>query len=241
MNPSDFKAMIFAAGLGTRLKPFTENSPKALFKINGKPLLQRNIEYLKSYGITDFIINVHHFADQIEEYLAENNQFGVDISISDEREELLETGGGLLKAQSFLDDKPFLVMNSDILTDMHLDKLIQFHQQHSGMISLAVSDRPSTRKLLFDDDQKLCGWKDLRNGENIIENPDYKYEWAFSGIHIIDPKFFAVNSLEGKFSIMKSYMQLMQEHDIFGFDHTGAKLIDVGKLEAVELAEKWFK
>lgn len=235
------KAMIFAAGLGTRLKPFTLNAPKALFPVNGQPLLQRNIAYLKSYGITDFVINVHHFAYQIESFLAENDFFGVNIQISDERGELLETGGGLMKAQHLLGDEAFLVMNSDILTDMPLDKFIAFHQQNQGLVSLAVSDRKSTRKLLFDKNHQLCGWKDLRNGDSIIKIPNYTYELAFSGIHIIDPKFFELHTFEGKFSIMKPYMELMENHPIYGFDHTGSKLLDVGKPEAVAQAEEWFE
>lgn len=234
------KAMIFAAGLGTRLKPFTLNAPKALYPVNGKPLLQRNIEYLKAYGIKEFVINVHHFASQIEDFLKENENFGVDIQISDERGELLETGGGLLKAKDLLGEKPFLVMNSDILTDMPINEFIDFHSRHHAFISLAVSDRESTRKLLFDENNKLCGWKDLRNGDSIIENPDFKQSLAFSGIHIIDPKFFELNSFEGKFSIMKPYMELMKSHEIYGFDHTHYKLLDVGKMESVALAEEWF-
>lgn len=241
MSHINMKAMIFAAGLGTRLKPFTTNAPKALFPVNDKPLLQRNIEYLKSYGIQEFVINVHHFADQIEDFLKQNNNFDAEIQISDEREELLETGGGLLKAKDLLGDKPFLVMNSDILSDMPIDEFIEFHSQHHALISLAVSDRESTRKLLFDENNKLCGWKDLRNGDSIIEKPNFKQALAFSGIHIIDPKFFELNSFEGKFSIMKPYMELMKYHEIYGFDHTGYKLLDVGKMESVPLAEEWFK
>lgn len=241
MNPTEMKVMLFAAGLGTRLKPFTLTAPKALFPINGKPLLQRNIEYLKSYGFQDFVINVHHFADKILNFLSENDNLGVNIQISDERDALLETGGGLVKAKDLLGSKPFLVMNADILTDMPVDEFVQFHFAQNPLVSLAVSDRKSTRKLLFDHENKLCGWKDLRNGESIIENPDYQYEWAFSGIHIIHPKFFELNTFQGKFSIMKPYMQLMKNQDLRGFDHTGFKLLDVGKPENVPLAEKLFE
>lgn len=240
MKPTNLKAMLFAAGLGTRLKPFTLNAPKAMFPVNGKPLLQRNIEYLKSYGIQDFIINVHHFADKILDFLEENDNFGVNIQISDEREELLETGGGLLKAKALLGDNPFLVMNSDILTDMPLDEFIAFHFEKNPLASLAVSDRKSTRKLLFNQENILCGWKDLRNGDSIIANSNYKDELAFSGIHIIAPKFFDLNTFSGKFSIMKPYLELMKTQELIGFNHTGYKLLDVGKLESVPLAEKMF-
>lgn len=233
--------MIFAAGLGTRLKPFTEHSPKALLPIQGKPLLQRNIEYLKSYGIQEIVVNVHHFAAQIEDFLHQNDNFGLHIQISDEREELLETGGGLIKAKDFIGNQRFLAINADILTDMPLDKFIAFHHQNSPLISLAVSDRKSTRKLLFDENHQLCGWKDLRNGESIIENINFSYALAFSGIHIIEPDFFKLNTYQGKFSIMKSYMDLMKTHKIFGFDHTGYKFLDVGKPDAINLAEQMFE
>lgn len=241
MKPTDMKVMIFAAGLGTRLKPFTLSHPKALFPVNGKPLLQRNIEYLSAYGFNDFVINVHHFQDQIIQFLKDHHYFGVNIEISDESNELLETGGGLLKAKDLLGKEPFLVMNSDILTDMPVDEFVEFHLQEKPLVSLAVSDRKSTRKLLFDAQHRLCGWKDLRNGEEIIENEAYTHELAFSGLHIIDPSFFELNTFKGKFSIMKPYMHLMQHHIIKGFDHTGYKLLDVGKPESAELAEKLFE
>ncbi|MXV38980.1 NTP transferase domain-containing protein [Flavobacteriaceae bacterium Ap0902] len=234
------KVMLFAAGLGTRLKPFTLSAPKALYPINGKPLLQRNIEYLKSYGFNDFIINVHHFADQIRIFLKEHHNFDVKIHISDESKELLETGGGLIKAKDLLKDKPFLVMNSDILTNLPVDKLIAFHQKEKPLVSLAISDRKSTRKLLFDANYRLCGWKDLRNGDQIIANPNYTHEFAFSGMHIIEPDFFELNTFHGKFSIMKPYMDLMGSQIIKGFDHTGYHLVDVGKPESVEKAEALF-
>ena len=240
MNPTDMKAMIFAAGLGTRLKPFTLNAPKALFPVNGKPLLQRNIEYLKAYGIRQFVINVHHFADQILHFLEVNQNFNVEIEISDESETLLETGGGLLKARHLLGNQPFLVMNADILTNMPMDKFIAFHQEHQPLASLAVSDRQSSRKLLFDADFRLCGWKDLKGGESIIINPNFRHELAFSGIHMIDPSFFEFNTFQNKFSIMKPYMHLMKEHTILGFDHSGSDLLDVGKPENIPLAEELF-
>ena len=240
MNPTDMTAVIFAAGLGTRLKPFTLSAPKALFPINGKPLLQRNIEYLKYFGFQNFVINVHHFADQILDFLIENDDFGVRIQISDERDELLETGGGLLNMQPLLQNRPFLVMNADILTDMPLDKFIQFHAEKKPLVSLAVSDRESSRKLLFDENFRLCGWKDLKVGESIIDNPKYQHELAFSGIHIIQPEFFELNTFQGKFSIMKPYMKLMAQHQILGFDHTGSKLLDVGKPESAQQAAELF-
>ncbi|MGB6093368.1 MAG: sugar phosphate nucleotidyltransferase, partial [Moheibacter sp.] len=155
------KAMIFAAGMGTRLKPFTDHHPKALAEVNGKTLLQRNIEYLKTIGVTELTINVHHFADQIIDFLKQNSNFGIHIQISDETAELLETGGGLVKAKEMIGDQSFLVMNVDILTDLNLEDLIQFHYQYQPLVTLAVSDRDSSRKLLFKKNRQLAGWKNL--------------------------------------------------------------------------------
>lgn len=235
--------MLFAAGLGTRLKPFTENHPKALAQVNGVTLLERNIKYLKSFGFEEFIINVHHFADQIESFLAEKNNFDIQISISDERAQLLETGGGLVHAKELLGDESFLVMNVDILTDLNIDDLIQFHYQFQPLVTLAVSDRESSRKLLFEKNYNLTlkGWKNLNSGESIINSQDELTEFAFSGIHIINPRIFEMMPENGKFSIMETYMQLMKSETILGFDHSGGNLIDVGKPQSIEEAEKIFK
>ncbi|MRI64099.1 nucleotidyltransferase family protein [Ornithobacterium rhinotracheale] len=233
-------AMIFAAGLGTRLRPFTLTAPKALFPINGKPLLQRNIEYAQSFGIQRFVINVHHFADQILNFLKQHDNFGAEILISDETDELLETGGGLLKAQQLLENQDFLILNSDILTDINLSHLIDFHKKNKALASLAVSDRESTRKLLFDAENRLCGWRDLRNDQEIITRDNYNKPLAFSGVHMLSPLFFEKNTFSGKFSIMKSYLDLMAHENIVGFVHE-AKVLDVGKPQAVALAEKYFK
>lgn len=234
--------MIFAAGLGTRLKPFTENHPKALAIVNGKPLLQRNIEYLKSFGIDEVVINVHHFADQIIEFLEENNYFGIEITISDETDQVLETGGGLVKAKtSFKED--FLVMNVDILTDLHLTNFIKVHQENKALVTLAVSDRNSSRKLYFNDKNELKGWRNLKTEEEIkaVDSLDDLNDLAFSGVHIINPALFDKITETGKFSIMKVYMDLMKTESIIGFDHSGGILIDVGRPESVLEAEQYFK
>lgn len=237
---SNIKALLFAAGLGTRLKPFTDSHPKALAMVSGKPLLERNIDYLKSYGITEFVINVHHFTDQIISFLEENNYFDVNIQISDESDEVLETGGGLVKAKDLLGDESFLVMNTDILTDLYLEDLIQFHYQYQPLVTLAVSDRNSSRKLLFENNQELKGWKNLNSGEEIIVSDAELSEKAFSGIHMINPRIFEFMPKEGKFSIMTTYMELMKTERILGFDHSGGILIDVGRPESVLEAEKHF-
>lgn len=235
-----FRALLFAAGLGTRLKPFTDNHPKALAVVNGKTLLERNIEYLKSYGISEFVINVHHFADQIFDFLEKKKNFGVNIQISDESDEVLETGGGLVKAKDLLGNQPFLVMNVDILTDLDINQLIDFHFKHRPLVTLAVSNRKSSRKLLFENDMWLKGWKNLSTAEEILESNQELKELAFSGIHIIEPELFDLLPSGGKFSIMTSYMELMKSEIIMGFDHSGGKLVDVGRPESVKEAEWTF-
>ena len=236
------KAMIFAAGLGTRLKPFTDNHPKALAVVNGKPLLQRNIEYLKSFGINEIVINVHHFADQIIEFLEDNNYFGIEITISDETDQVLETGGGLVKAKANFEED-FLVMNVDILTDLNLAKFIKAHQENKALVTLAVSDRNSSRKLFFNKQNELKGWRNLKTEEEIkaVDSLDNCKDLAFSGIHVISPTLFDKITEKGKFSIMKVYMDLMKTESIIGFDHSGGILIDVGRPESVLEAEQYFK
>ncbi|PID69049.1 MAG: nucleotidyltransferase [Flavobacteriia bacterium] len=235
------KAMILAAGLGTRLKPFTEQHPKALLPINNKTLLQRNIEYVKQAGITEIVINIHHFGQQIIDFLNTHNNFGCHIQISDEREELLETGGGLLKARHLLEDSPFVLLNADILTHLDLSKMIAYHNQCKPLVTLAVSQRISSRQLEFNQNMSLCGWKNLNTGEHIHTGSQVAYERAFSGIHIIDPALFERITETGKFSIIPTYLRLMEEYDLKGFDHTGIEVLDVGKPENIDRAERYFK
>ncbi|MFN3402591.1 MAG: NDP-sugar synthase [Cytophagaceae bacterium] len=236
------KAMIFAAGLGTRLKPFTENHPKALAVVNGKSLLERNIEYLKSFGFNQFVINVHHFPEQILEFLKSKNNFGCNIQISDESDFLLETGGGLKKASNFLKgDSPFLVMNVDILTNLNITKLIDYHKSNNALATLAVTDRVSSRYFLFNSNSELCGWKNEKTGEEKIIKPLQELSAkAFSGIHVIEPEIFELMKQEGKFSIVDVYLELCSKYTIAGYDHSSDTLIDVGKPEAIDKAEKLF-
>ena len=236
------KALIFAAGKGTRLKPFTESHPKALALVNDVPLLERNIKYLQSFGVTEFVINVHHFGEQIVEFLEKNNHFGAKIDISDEKDELLETGGGLLFAQKYLENEEnFLIMNADILTDLNIHELVKFHETHLPLATLAVSDRNSSRKLFFNSEMVLKGWMNKNSGETKMAefNSDFK-ELAFSGIHCINSSIFDKIKRRGKFSIMEEYLDLMFENNILGFQHE-ARLIDVGRHESVIEAEKYFK
>ena len=236
------RAIIFSAGLGTRFKPWTDSHPKALALVNGKSLLQRNIEYLQEYGVKDVVVNVHHFPEQIIEAIKKNNGWRSNIVISDETDELLETGGGLMKAKQFLDgDKPFISLNVDILTNLNLNKLMAFHQQHKPLVTFGVTNRRSSRVLLFDEDSRLCGWKNLQTGETkiAIDKPNLK-EMAYSCVVIYEPEIFSLIKQEGKFSIMDSYLDLAAEHVILGYDHSGDKLVDVGKPESVAIAEKLF-
>ena len=236
------KALIFAAGKGTRLKPFTDSHPKALALVNDVPLLERNIKYLQSFGVTEFVINVHHFGEQIVEFLEKNNHFGAKIDISDEKDELLETGGGLLFAQKYLENEEnFLIMNADILTDLNIHELVKFHETLLPLATLAVSDRNSSRKLFFNSEMVLKGWMNKNSGETKMAefNSDFK-ELAFSGIHCINSSIFDKIKRRGKFSIMEEFLDLMFENKILGFQHE-ARLIDVGRPESVIEAEKYFK
>ena len=159
------KAMIFAAGLGTRFKPWTDQHPKALAPVNGKSLLQRNIEYLQRYGITEVVVNVHHFADQVLDAIEKANGWGSTIRISDERDEVLETGGGLLKAASLLGNSPFVTINADVLTDLNLEALLQFHRQEQALISFGLTNRKSSRNILVDAQNRMQGWVNLSTNE----------------------------------------------------------------------------
>lgn len=243
------KAMIFAAGLGSRLKPFTDSHPKALAEVNGKTLLERNILYLQKFGIKDVIVNVHHFADQIVSAIEKNNGWGSVITISDEREEVLETGGGLKKVAGYFEkERAFVVMNVDILTDFDLMEMIRSHQQEKPLATLAVTQRKSSRYFLFDEYDKLCGWRNVQTGEEkpadlqqTHEDYDLLKERAFSGIHVISSNIFSLMHQEGKFSMVEVYLDLMKKNRINSFDHSGGILIDVGKPENVEKAATLFQ
>lgn len=242
------RAMILAAGLGTRLKPWTDHHPKALAMVNGKSLLQRNVEYLQSFGITNVVVNVHHFAVQVIEAIERSKGWGSNITISDEKEEVLETGGGLVKAAEYLlGDAPFVLMNADILTDMDLGKMIHYHIEHRPLATLATSNRKTSRYLLFDVDDNLRGWRNVNTGEEkpglvIPKNKPAPptFQRAFSGIHVIDPKIFPLITQKGKFSLVDVYLSLMQHHTIKSFDHSNTCFIDVGKPESIAKAELIF-
>jgi len=236
------KGMIFAAGLGSRLKPWTDHHPKALAVVNGKSLLQRNVQYLQSHGVNELIINVHHFADQIIETIAENNGWGSDITISDETDMVLETGGGLKKSGwYFADNDDFVVMNADILTSMDLTAMINQHRSSAALATLAVTRRETSRYFLFDEQQSLAGWRNVKTGEEkIVRDVQPLFQKAFSGIHVIRRELLSLIEQEGKFSMVDVYLNLAATHVINSYDHTGTLLIDVGKPESLEKAARFF-
>lgn len=236
------KAMIFAAGLGTRFKPWTDQHPKALALVNGKSLLQHNIEYLQRYGIYDVVVNVHHFADQVIEAVNYNQGWGSRVTISDERDALLETGGGLLKARPLLEsDVPFLTLNVDILTDLNLHRLLDYHRQHRPLISFGVTNRSSSRNFLFDSAYRLCGWRNSSTGQERISIAKAGLvPRAYSCVVVMEPQVFGLIRQSGKFSLTDTYLDLAPEHVILGYDHSGDKLVDVGKPESVAVAEALF-
>jgi len=251
-NPVVKKAMILAAGLGTRFKPWTDQHPKALARVNGKSLLQRNVEYLQGHGIDDIVINVHHFAGQIIEALTANRGWGSRFTISDETDTVLETGGGLMKASPLLEDGPFVLMNVDILTDMDLGAMIDAHFRKSPLATLAVTNRITSRYFLFDERDELCGWRNVKTGEERLARSGGAIsgsatpgsgglvQKAFSGIHVIDPAIFPLITRTGKFSTIDMYLDLASRHVIRGFDHSQSRLIDVGKPESAEKAAQLF-
>lgn len=233
------KAMIFAAGLGTRLYPLTLSTPKALIKINNIPLLEIVIRRLMMFGFNEIIINIHHHADQIKEFIRVKDNFGITIDFSDERDQLLDTGGGLKKASWFFDDgKPFLVHNVDVISNIDLNHFMDVHTKSKALATLAVRSRPSSRYLLFDRHKRLCGWENRKTGEKIIVKTTSAYKpFAFSGIHIINPSIFKFIDQEGKFSIIDVYLKLAAKHEIYAFGHNSSIWYDLGKPETLEQAE----
>ena len=228
------KAMILAAGLGTRLRPLTNDKPKALVQIGGHTMLDMAIRYLVKFGIEEIIINVHHLADQIEQYVRDNN-YGITIEFSDERQELLDTGGGIKHASWFLKgDAPFLVMAVDVLTDLNLNEMIRYHYQQNALVTLAVKDRSTTRKLLFDENMQLCGWKNNLTGELKGVTSERGYTGlGFSVIHLLDPAIFDIMHETGAFSIIDVYLRIMNTAKIIGFRHDEMDWMEFGRAENI--------
>lgn len=241
------QAMIFAAGLGTRLKPLTDTMPKALVPVSGQPLLWHVIMKLKSAGFTRIVVNVHHFAQQIVDYLQANDNFGVDIRISDETEQLLETGGGIKKALPLFDqESPILIHNVDILSNLDLRELYEWAEASGTDALLVVSQRKTKRYLLFDDEYLLDGWTNIETGEVRSPyqglDPTELRRLAFSGIHVLSPSVFPLfDDMPQRFGIMDFYLKYCHQRAFYGKEKKDLLLMDVGKLETLEEAEKFLK
>lgn len=236
--------MILAAGLGTRLKPLTDSKPKALVEINGKPLLEIAIMRLKKFGFRDIVINVHHFAGQIIEFLECRNYFDLNIQISDETHELLDTGGGIKHAEPYLNGTdPFLVYNVDVLTNFNLDALYNSHLKNKPLATMLVQKRESTRQLLFNSQMQLSGWKNTSTNETLFvgshtQSTNKLQEFAFSGVHVLDPNIFSHFPAEDVFSIIPIYLQAAQAEPILGMVLNEGYWMDVGKPKQLQEAQE---
>jgi len=235
--------MIFAAGLGTRLSNETSDKPKALVDVGGKPLLQRAIEKLKNEGITEIVVNVHHFSELVISFINEHD-FGIPIHISDETEKLLDTGGGLKKAAHFfVGDEPILIYNVDILSNLNLQNLVKSHLQSKALVTVAVRIRETQRYYKFDSEMILVGWINKKTGETKISIPE-KYEnsiaMAYSGFHVIQPEIFSLMPETDRFSVTDFYLELAKTHLIKGFVDDADLWMDVGKPEQLEEARRIF-
>lgn len=239
------KAMILAAGLGTRLRPLTNDRPKALVEVGGRTLLEITLSRLRSFGVQDVIVNVHHFADMVVDYLKVNHDFGMHIEVSREKA-LLDTGGGLKKAAWFLAgdsaerDEAFILHNVDVISSIDLGRMVQFHNERKALATLAVQDRETNRYLLFDKHHQLCGRRNGKDGPDELVLRDLQpHAQAFSGVHIISPRIFPLMTEEGAFSIISSYLRLAGTGEkILSFPADGYYWRDLGRPEHVAQAEQ---
>ncbi len=233
------KAIIFSAGLGTRIQSISKGKPKALVSIHQKPLIEYAIEYLLKFGIESMIVNVHHQADMLEAYIR-GSKYASLVSISDERDLLLDTGGGLLKAQSFFDGEDnFVALNVDVLTDLDLKEMMAFHLKHSPIATLAVRQRATSRYLLFDRQHRMVGWENRNTQERILHTDSENLTpLAFSGVHILSSKIWKYLEQEKnkKFSITPAYIRIAQDEKIMGFEHQEGFWFDVGKSHTYQSA-----
>jgi NDP-sugar pyrophosphorylase family protein len=248
------KAMILSAGLGTRLRPLTDHRPKALVEINGRTLLELALSRLRSFGVCEVIINVHHFADMIVEYLKTNHNFGMRIEVSHE-ERLLDTGGGLKKAAYFLledfhrSEEPFIVHNVDVLSTIDLARMVRFHAANQALATLAVQDRKTSRYLLFDEELQLSGRRTGDDGkpelvrlssvEPSLVRPQQAHALAFSGIHVISPRLLTMMIEDGAFSIITAYLRLAaQGEKILAFGADEYYWCDLGRPDDIAKAAR---
>jgi NDP-sugar pyrophosphorylase family protein len=233
------RAMVLAAGLGTRLRPLTDDRPKALVEINRRSLLEIVLSRLRRFGITEVIVNVHHFADLVVEHLRAHDNFGMRIEVSRE-EELLDTGGGLKKASHFFlerPDEPFLVHNVDVLSAIDLHRMVEFHREREALATLALQHRATSRSLLFDQQGQLCGRSSRGAKAEIAREASSLSEWAFCGVHVLSPRIFAEVGEDGAFPIVPVYLRLASQGGrILGFNADEYYWRDLGKPESIEQA-----
>jgi NDP-sugar pyrophosphorylase family protein len=238
------KAMILAAGLGTRLKPITDTMPKALVPIGGVPMLEHIILKIKAAGFNHLVVNIHHFGEQIIDFLASKNNFGLTIDISDERNYLFDTGGGIKKANSFLEgDEPFLVHNVDIFSNVDLMAMYRSHVNSNALVTLLVNPRTWGRQLLFDKEERLCGWRNRETGEvkSLFPkfDPSNYLEFAFGGVHVMSPEIFShMDEWTGRFSIINFYLSICPFKPVRFYTEEGIRLIDAGKTEGLQEVER---
>jgi NDP-sugar pyrophosphorylase family protein len=235
------KAMILAAGLGTRLRPLTNDCPKALVTVAGRTLLEITLARLRSFDVREVIVNVHHYSEMIADYLQANRNFGMKIELSRE-EELLDTGGGLKQAAHFFLDsqEPFVLHNVDVLSNIDLTRMMRFHVENKALATLAVQDRATSRYLLFDEQGQLCGRRAGINGEaELVRHANEPHALAFSGIHILSPQIFTKTIEQGAFSIITTYLRLTaQGEKILAFRADGCYWRDLGRPESIRQAEQ---
>jgi mannose-1-phosphate guanylyltransferase len=239
------KAMILAAGLGTRLRPLTNDRPKALVEVSGRPLLEITLSRLREFRVREVIVNVHHFADMVIEYLKKNENFGMRIEVSREAE-LLDTGGGLKKAAWFFledsvaRDEPFILHNVDVISTIDLGRMVRLHRERQALATLAVQERKTSRYLLFDENMQLCGRRaGLEGASEVVRSSANPQALAFAGVHVISPRIFERMTEDGAFSIITSYLRLAaQGENILGFRADENYWRDLGRLESVARAEK---
>jgi len=233
------KAMILAAGLGSRLRPVTNTIPKALVAVKGKTLLQYHIERIIDFGINDIVINVHHFASKVREFLHEKNNFNVNIIISDESDKLLDTGGGIKKASSWLKgDESILIQNVDIYSNIDYKKMLSQHLKRQALATVAVRHRETSRYLLFNNKHELCGWENTKTKQKIITRETSGCEnLGFSCVHFISPELFHYLPNNDVFSIIDSYLELSKEHLISSYVHNNDYWFDIGTPEKLEKLE----
>jgi MurNAc alpha-1-phosphate uridylyltransferase len=229
------KAIIFAAGMGKRLGKITETIPKALVDINGKTALQHAVEKCTAHGFDDIIINVHHFADMVEDEAQKLKNIGYNISLSDERDGLLETGGGLFKARGFFDNKPFLIYNVDIISDLDLTAMYRYHLMKKGLATLAVRHRPGNRFYLIDKEGIIRGWRNNATSDQVLttNSSDGLSEIAFSSMHIVEPEIFKYMDA-GVYTMTTLYLKLAADHKIFTFLDDSGYWGDIGTPESLD-------